>query len=206
MEGWIKLHRKILESAVFMKPDYFQVWIYILLEVNHKDKKIIWNNEYKIIEKGSGIFSQKSISKKLNISLSTVNRILKCLENGNQIEVKTTNKYTEIKVVNWQDYQECSENGNQMETKWKPNGKQMETNNNVKNDKNEKNIVAEAKSFVSIYGEKLVDDFLCYWTEKNSRGIERWQMQKTWETSKRLQTWSARSKEFKPERKKGLVL
>lgn len=135
MEGWIKLHRKVLESAIFMKPDYFQVWVYILLEVNHKNKKIIWNSEEKLIEQGAGIFSQKLISEKLKIPISRVNRILKCLENGNQIEIKSTNKYTEIKVVNYLEYQGYIENGNQTETKRKPNGNLTETNKNDKNDK-----------------------------------------------------------------------
>jgi len=35
--GWISLHRRIKESSIFMKPsEWFKVWIYLLLEVDHR--------------------------------------------------------------------------------------------------------------------------------------------------------------------------
>ncbi len=98
-EGFILLHRKLLENAIFYKADYFQVWIYILLRVNYKDTEIIWNGGKKIIEKGSGIFSQKKISEELHIAIGTVNNILKYLKSENQIEIKPSNKWTEIKKL-----------------------------------------------------------------------------------------------------------
>ena len=43
MEGWICLHRKILENPIICKDsDYFTVWCYLLLTATHKDKNILF--------------------------------------------------------------------------------------------------------------------------------------------------------------------
>ncbi len=124
-EGFILLHRKLIENAIFYKPNYFQVWVYILLKVNHKDNEFIWNNEKKICKKGSGIFSQLRISKDLGISLGSVSNILKYLKSENQIEIKSSNKFTEIQVVKWDDYQSIE---SIVENRMKTKRKQRETN------------------------------------------------------------------------------
>jgi hypothetical protein len=170
--GWIKLHRRLLNNAIFYKPDYFQVWIYILLKVNHEDNKFIWNNESKLVKKGSGIFSQKEMSSAFKFPISKINRILLYLQNENQISFTGYSKYTEIQVLRWEEYQEAFENGNQKETKKKPKGKQEESNskpngnqtetnkndNNYKNEENvnnEKNISSETSS--EVFEKKLCD-------------------------------------------------
>jgi hypothetical protein len=85
-EGFILLHRKMLENAIFYKANYYQIWCYILLKVNHKDNETIWNGEKKIIKRGSGIFSQKKISEDLGISIGTVHNALKYL-NQNYFQI-----------------------------------------------------------------------------------------------------------------------
>lgn len=43
------------------------------------------------------------------------------------------------------------------------------------------------------FGEKMCEEFLLYWTEKNPGGIkERWQMQKIFDPRRRLNTWKAK--------------
>lgn len=47
------------------------------------------------------------------------------------------------------------------------------------------------KSFSSRYPESMLTDFFNYWTELNPSGNKmRFEMQRTWETSKRLATWA----------------
>lgn len=67
MEGWIKLHRKLIDSSIFTSGDSFllQLWIYILLKANHSDKKIIFNEKELTIQRGSGIFGLNQIVKDL---------------------------------------------------------------------------------------------------------------------------------------------
>ncbi len=186
MEGFILLHRKLLENAIFYKPDYFQVWIYILLRVGHKEKDIIWNGQKKKLNKGSGIFSQRKISQELGIATGTVNNILKYLKTERQIETKTSNKFTEIQVVKWEEYQAAER---KPERKVNAKRTQRETNNN---DNNENNLEGECQQFISKYSQAMIEKFLRYWTEKNSKGKQKWQLEETWELEKRLATWKSR--------------
>ncbi len=150
MSGWIKLHRKLLENAIFYKADYYQVWSYILLKVNFEDNQFIWNNEKKLVEKGSGIFSQKKMAEVFGFDISKISRILKFLENENQIQIKTTNKFTEIKVLNWIEYQEIVENGNQKQTKNKPKTNPAQI---IKKDKKEEKEENDKKESFSPVGD-----------------------------------------------------
>jgi hypothetical protein len=190
MEGFILLHRKMLENAIFYKADYYQIWTYILLKVNHKEKEMIWNGEKKTIKKGGGIFSQKKISEDLRLPIGTVHNALKYLKSENQIEIKTTTKYTEIQVVKWDEYQDAeSVSENRMKTKRKQN----ETNNN---DNNDNKIIGECQELISKYGKDTIDDFLGYWLEKNKEGKSKWMLQETWSTRGRLSTWKKNEGKF----------
>jgi hypothetical protein len=196
MEGFILLHRKMLENAIFYKPDYYQIWTYILLKVNHKDNEFIWNGEKKIVKQGSGIFSQKKISEELKISIGTVHNCLKYLKSESQIEIKTTSKFTEITVINWKQYQDFE---SIFENRMKTKRKQNETN---KHDKHDNTLIGECQQFILTYGQEMVDRFLNYWLEKDGKGISKWMKQDSWETSRRLVTWKKNDKKFKKETQK----
>ena len=182
--GWIKLHRKLLDNSIFYKPDYLQLWLFVLLRVNHEENKFIWNNQQQVVKQGSGIFSQKQMAVLLKMPISKVNRILKFLQNENQIVITTCNKYTIIEVVNWVKFQEHEENGNQTETKEKPNGNQIETkqksnrnqietNKNDKNDKNEKNEKNEKEAESELVYPFLSNDFKKIWQVWNDYRTQR---------------------------------
>ncbi len=164
-DGFILLHRMLLENAIFYKPNYFQVWIYILLKVNHQDREMIWNGEKKIIEKGAGIFSQKKISEEIGISIGTVSNILKYLKTESQIEIKTCSKFTEIKVVKWKQYQDVEsiiENRMKASRKQNENRMKQTIHLNIENKDIDTKISLneECSKFTAQYGIDMIEDFL----------------------------------------------
>ena len=46
------------------------------------------------------------------------------------------------------------------------------------------------------YGKDMLNEFYIYWTEKSASGQMKFQLHKTWETSKRLLTWSKNQEKF----------
>ena len=45
-QGWIKLHRKMLDNPVVWKDsDHLAVWIYLLLNATHKDMDVLFKNK-----------------------------------------------------------------------------------------------------------------------------------------------------------------
>ena len=138
MQGWIKLHRKIQDKGYYKKSHYVHLWIHLLLRANHKENEFMWNDKIIIVKEGQLITGRKQLSKETGISESSIERILKMLENEQQIEQQKTTKYRLVTILNWHDYQQGEQqNGQQADNKRTTSGQQTDTN---KNDKNENNI------------------------------------------------------------------
>lgn len=117
------------------KPTWAWLWVVLLLKANHKEEKMIWNNNIIIIKEGQFITGRKELSKASGIPESTLEDILKYLENQHQIEQQKTTKYRLITIVNWKDYQKPDiKSDNKATTKQQ----QADTNKNDNNVKNEK--------------------------------------------------------------------
>ena len=143
MEGWIKLHRKILDNPVINKDaDYLAVWIYLLLNATHKEVSAIFKGKKILLIPGQLITGRKSISDNLSISESKIYRILNDFKSEQQIEQQTSNKNSLITILKWNEYQNNEQQDEQqMNNKRTTNEQQVNTNKNVKNIKNDKNVI-----------------------------------------------------------------
>ena len=133
MNGWIKLHRKIIDNPVFDNPDLFHLFVYCLIAANHNPTMIVWNGEEKNMERGSFITGRKSLSEKLKQSESKIYRNLKTLEKLNIITQKSNNRFTLINVVNYCNYQGSEfENEQQTNNQRTTDEQQMNTVKNIR--------------------------------------------------------------------------
>lgn len=142
MQGWIKLHRKLLCNPVVCKDsDHLAVWVYLLLNATHKDYDALFKGKRITLKPGQLLTGRKSISNQLLISESKVKRILLSFENDQQIDRQRSNQNSLITILNWNDYQEHDQQNDQPMTSKRPaSDQQVTTNKNVKNVKNVKNI------------------------------------------------------------------
>lgn len=133
-EGWIKLHRKLLDNPVTMKDtDHLAVWIYLLLNASHNEHPALFKGEKITLKPGQLITGRKSIALALHIDESKVERILKSLKSEQQIEQQTSSKNRLISITNWEFYQQSEQQSEQ----------QVNTNKNIKNDKNERKDICQ---------------------------------------------------------------
>ncbi|MCK4294284.1 MAG: hypothetical protein KAY65_13890 [Planctomycetes bacterium] len=146
-EGWIKLHRQLLESAVVSKPYYCHLWVVLLLKAAHKRSEFIWNNEKRVLRPGQLTTGRKKLSEQTGIPESTVERILTYFENEHQIEQQKTNKFRVIAIRNWEKYQGCEKENSKADSKWTANGQQADTYKNDKNEKKQKNYSPDSDPF-----------------------------------------------------------
>lgn len=145
MAGWIKLHRKLKNSLVFDNPDLLKVWIWCLLKATHDDYSQMVGLQEVYLEKGQFVFGRKVASSELKMSESKTYRLIKKLETMQNLNIKANNKYSIITIANWELYQSDSNNSEQqfeqqMNNKRTTNEQQMNTNKNIKNNKNINNI------------------------------------------------------------------
>lgn len=149
MEGWIKLHRLLLDSQIFASEKGLKIWIWILLKANHKQRYIpitIGKGETIIlVDRGQFIFGRFSAEEDLNIDGSTIYKWIKKMESMGMITVNSNNHYSILTVNKYNDYNDIEEievatieqqSSNQVATIEQP----CNTNKNDKKDKNEKKI------------------------------------------------------------------
>jgi hypothetical protein len=105
--GWIKLHRKVLDGPLAKRPAWAWLWVTLLLLANHDDRnKFIWMGKEMEQKAGEFITGRKALSEKTGIPQSTIEDILTYLENSCQIRQQKTTKYRLITIVKWKEYQE----------------------------------------------------------------------------------------------------
>lgn len=108
MEGWIKLHRKMVDWEWYNDINTKVVFLHILLTANHKEKK--WQGQ--TILRGQKLTSLDHLSKEVGLSLQQTRTALNKLKSTNEITIKTTNKNTLIIVEKYNDYQDKDEENN----------------------------------------------------------------------------------------------
>jgi DNA-binding MarR family transcriptional regulator len=137
-KGYVKLYRKLLNNPIICKDgDYLSVWIYLLLKATHTEYPEVFKGEKIILQPGQLITGRKKISEKLSISESKVTRIINKFIFEHQIEQQTSNENRLITVLNWNEYQVSEQPNEQPVNNHRTTSEQpVNTNKNVKNDKN----------------------------------------------------------------------
>lgn len=108
MEGWIALYRQIRDSWIWKNNEPFDkrsAWIDLLLTVNHKSKKIPFENDFIEIERGQTLTSIKQLAERWKWSRHKVSDFLNQLEQDTMIVQVRDNRKTLVSIVNYDKYQ-----------------------------------------------------------------------------------------------------
>jgi len=122
--GWVKLHRKIIESDIYvMPPLYLRVFERLLLEANHQDKEIPYKHPgekvatKKLIKRGERLTSIRQICEWVGWyergvfkapNTKTIKTILDWLEANEMIEIcprESNREGTHYRIINYALYQ-----------------------------------------------------------------------------------------------------
>lgn len=141
--GWVKLHRKMLDNPIIMKDaEHLAVWMYLLLNATHAEYPALFKGKKITLQPGQLITGCISIGNQLSISESKVRRTLNDFIIDGQIDRQTSNKNSLITVLNWDLYQNFDgQDDSQVTDKRRTSDGQVTTNKKNKNVKNEKNVI-----------------------------------------------------------------
>lgn len=162
MEGYVKLHRKVIENGWLKNHSLWILWSYLLLKATHtahKQRITIKKNagtftKEVLLRPGQVIFGRKKAAEDTGLSEQNIRTALKHLVTLQNINIKSTKNYSVITLINWAYYQcepknltNCQPSINQVLT----------TNKNDKNDKNDININVqnEFERFWILYDKKV---------------------------------------------------
>jgi hypothetical protein len=175
MEGYIKLHRKILDNGIFRKPNVSHLFNYCLLRANWSDKTIVWNSQPLVVERGSFITGRKQIAQDTGLSEQNVRSALKTLEHFAMVQKstsKSTTKFSYITVCNYHSYQhfddEPNQQSNQQPTNNQPTSNQQVTTNKNNKTNNTKNT--NKKKDIAYGYSDVFEKWWSVWLSKKWRG------------------------------------
>lgn len=156
-DGWIKLHRKIMDCSLWENKNPFDersAWIDLLLLVNHKDKEIIFKGQPVIVKAGQRITSIRKLADRWHWSINRVKRYTDLLEKLKMISKDSDNHRTLITIVNYGIYQgeRYTDEYTDEYTGEYTDGHQTRMN---KNDKNEKKSVYGTYKHVKLLDSEL---------------------------------------------------
>lgn len=146
MRGWIKLHRKMLESPVWQNstPAHKAVVITILMQANHDQQK--WYDQDKacemVLKPGQFTTSIRKLAGQAEVSVGAARNALERLCAQDFIQVDAHNRFTLITVCNWSYYQSQTANNTTHNTEHEREANERSTREahkqEVKNVKNER--------------------------------------------------------------------
>jgi len=132
MEGWIKLHRRIIKWDWADDPKTFSLFIHLILMANHEEKE--WKGER--IMRGQLITGRKNLARQTGLSEQSIRTSLRRLQLTNNLTIKTTNKNSIITITNYDSYQAPNQPAHT-----EPTGNQPQTRSKeIKNKRNNINI------------------------------------------------------------------
>lgn len=162
-QGWIKLHREIMEKAIWTEstPEQKTVLITLLMMANHERKEWEWKGKKYVAKPGQFVTSLESIAKNCGkgISIQNVRTALKRFEKYEFLTNESTKSNRLITIVNWRVYQDRDLIANKEPNKeltndqQRPN-KELTTNKNDKNDKNDDDIYISYINIINSITEK----------------------------------------------------
>lgn len=177
-QGWVRLHRQFLEWEWYEDNNTKVLFLHILLKANHKDRRY----KGKLVKRGELLTGRDILSKEVGLSVQQIRTALNKLKSTNEITIKSTKQGTIIQIVKYNYFQiVTNESTNNQPT----SNQQVTTNNNVKKEKNEKNIPTflDFKSYALSKQPDVSLEALKYkydawvengWRNGNDREIKNW--------------------------------
>lgn len=107
-KGWILLHRKIKDSAIWNDGSPFDgrsAWIDLLLMANHEDREICVNNQPLIVHRGQKFTSFVKLAERWHWSRQRVMRYMKKLKSFGMLNIDSTSTGTLLTIEKYDDYQ-----------------------------------------------------------------------------------------------------
>ena len=141
--GWVRLHRKSIESQAFQNDSLWKVWTWCIMKANHQDNWVSIQTgrglSQVFVERGQFIFGRKSAAKELRMKPSSIRNRMEKLKNMRNVDIQPDTHYSIITIINYDTYNSFQDKEDRQEDNQRTGkGQAKDTNKNDKNVKNEK--------------------------------------------------------------------
>ena len=144
--GFILLHRSILEWEWYSDTNTKNLFIHCLLKANFEEKK--WQGT--LIKRGEFITSVDTLATEIRLSPQMIRTSLSKLKSTNEISVESTNKGTRITICKYDSYQDIKKHSNKRTTSAVTNEQQTDNKPSTTT-----NTLEEGKPLEEVYVHPL---------------------------------------------------
>lgn len=137
-QGWICLHRQMLEWEWYSDINTTRLFLHCLLKANHKEKR--WQG--KVIPRGSFITGRNVLADETGLTVQQIRTSINKLKSTSDLSIKATNKNSLVTVVNYGLYQD-KELEVTNKTTSKPHNEQPTDNQQLTTTNNDNNITSK---------------------------------------------------------------
>ena len=104
-EGWVKLHRVILDSDLWQHKNAFRLFVAFLLEARFVDQTVMLGGRAVQLQRGQLISGRFKAGSDWKLTESEYRNAIKYLKTTGRVTIKTTNRGSIVTVVNYDKYQ-----------------------------------------------------------------------------------------------------
>ena len=123
LNGFVKLHRKMVEWGWYSDCVVKDVFIHLLIVARYTPGKYMGYD----LKAGQAVIGRKKLAAELGFSEQQIRTALRKLESTGEITTFSTNRFTIVTVENWEFYQCSGESNNQQITNEQPTDNQQIT-------------------------------------------------------------------------------
>ena len=105
MNGWIKLHRQLIDNGWMQDHPVFITMVYCLLKASHKDGEFPHRGDRISVGAGQFIFGRHKASEDTCLSPQQIRTAIKKLEKYNFLTIRSTKRFSVVSICNWEAYQ-----------------------------------------------------------------------------------------------------
>lgn len=174
MEGWVKLHRKMINWEWYQDANTFKLFCHFLLIANVADKQ--WKGI--TIKRGQFVRTLANLASETGLTIDEVRTAIKHLESTNEITRLKSGKNVVFSIVGFERYQEASHDcTNEIPSQSQINPTLIpQSKEYIKNDKKEKKNIygaykhvrlksSEREELAGSYGEEMTDKCITFLDE-----------------------------------------
>ncbi|QNS40154.1 hypothetical protein H0S70_07000 [Chryseobacterium manosquense] len=232
-KGFIKLGRGFFDNPFWKENREYskaEAWIDLIQSARFEStpEKVFTKMNFITINRGELRASQRFLAQRWGWSVGKVNRFINVLEMERMVERRVEHQETIVKLCNYGLYN--TDEKKKMNTHRHTHSvlnetpteqQQIQTKERKEREEGKEYITPSAKEksfkvlsevefqnslipFVDEFGKKTVREFFNYWSEKSATGQMRFQMNKTWDSKKRLTTWKNNEPKFGTDKPQNL--
>ena len=183
-KGWVKLHRKSIDSSVFNNETLWKVFTYCMMKAQFKEAiGVVGYQEIPLLP-GQFIFGRKVASKQCHMSEQKIRTSMEVLSKREILTIKTTNKFSIVTICNWELYQGDDNENNQVTNQQLTNN--QPTTNHIEEGKEDKedNNIYKARGVIPAFDydnrfkpehimlEKQTIDIIHYFNETFGKSVQ----------------------------------